>query len=125
MNQIILSIKPEYANKILDDSKKYEFRKLKPLRNIDKIIIYASSPTKAIIGEVEVTDIINMNPEALWQHTKHSAGISYDKYKIYFRSSKNAYAYCLGKSLLYKKPKTLSSFNINFIPQSFIYIKKN
>ncbi|MGL4769183.1 MAG: ASCH domain-containing protein [Mycoplasmoidaceae bacterium] len=121
MNKIILPIKPQYANKILNNSKKYEFRKSKPLRKINKIIIYASNPIKAIIGEVEVIDIIEMEPQALWEQTKHSAGISYDKYKIYFKNSKKAYAYCLGESLLYKKPKTLLSFNINFVPQSFIY----
>ena len=46
MCSILLSINPEYAEKIMDGSKKFEFRKRKCKRRVDKIIIYSTSPVK-------------------------------------------------------------------------------
>ena len=39
MKTIILSIKPQYVEKILDGTKKYEYRTRIPKSNINKIII--------------------------------------------------------------------------------------
>ena len=49
---IVLPIKPEYADKILNGQKKYEYRKNICTDNIEKIYVYATSPVKAIIGEL-------------------------------------------------------------------------
>ena len=46
MCTILLPIKPEYANKIVDQTKLYEYRKSICKRNIDKIVIYSTSPVK-------------------------------------------------------------------------------
>ena len=47
---VLLSIKPDYVEKILDGSKKYEFRKIIFNDNIQRIMIYSSSPVKKIVG---------------------------------------------------------------------------
>ena len=54
---ILISIKPEYASKILDGIKKYEYRTTKA-KNVNKMIIYATSPVKKVIGEAEVKNIL-------------------------------------------------------------------
>ena len=46
MSKILLSIKPEYAHKILEGTKKYEFRKHLPKKKIEKIIIYSKKKLK-------------------------------------------------------------------------------
>lgn len=51
MSKILLSIKPEYAHKILEGTKKYEFRKHLPKKKIEKIIIYSTAPDGSVIGE--------------------------------------------------------------------------
>ena len=51
---ILLPIKPEYANKIVDQTKLYEYRKNICKRDSDKIVIYSTSPVKRFITEVEV-----------------------------------------------------------------------
>ena len=51
MGKILLSIKPIYVNKILNGTKKYEYRKRKPKRNdIGKLIIYSTSPIKKVVS---------------------------------------------------------------------------
>src|SRR5690554_6445974 len=76
MKTIILSIKPQYFEKILDGTKKYEYRTRIPKNNIYKIIIYSSYPVKKIIAEVGVLKVLKLTPEELWEATK-DYGINY------------------------------------------------
>ena len=49
--KVVLSIKPEFANKIFEGTKKYEFRRaIFKNPNIKKVVVYSSSPVKKIIG---------------------------------------------------------------------------
>jgi predicted transcriptional regulator len=119
---IILSIKPEYVEKIFAGVKTYEFRRRLPKKDVNKIVIYCTNPIKKILGEVEVTDIVSDHPQYLWERTKEQAGVSYLNYKKYFSGCNVAYAYHLGKAFKYSIPKKLSDFNIHKPPQSFIYL---
>lgn len=47
---IILSIHPEYVEKILAGEKTVELRRLLPRQNVEKIYIYSTSPVKKIVG---------------------------------------------------------------------------
>ena len=73
---IILPIKPEYADKILSGQKKYEYRKNICTDNIEKIYVYATSPVKAIIGELEVVEKMIMNKDNLWEFSEKHSGIT-------------------------------------------------
>lgn len=61
MATILLSIKPEYANKIFDGQKHYEYRKRIPKKEVSKIVVYSSAPEQAVIGEVEVVKTLKIN----------------------------------------------------------------
>lgn len=122
MESILLSINPEYVERILAGSKKYEFRKRLANRTVDKILMYSTAPIMKVVGEVEVVKTISSSPSALWEYTKKFAGISRDKYRKYFKGCKVAYAYQLGKAIQYDPPKELSEFSIELPPQSFIYL---
>ena len=122
MESILLSINPEYADKILAGSKKYEFRKKLAHKTVDKIMIYSTAPIMKVVGEVEVLKTISSSPSALWEYTKKSAGITRDKFRKYFKGCKVAYAYELGKVIQYNPPKELGEFNVDLPPQSFIYL---
>lgn len=122
MCTILLPIKPEYANKIVEQTKLYEYRKSKCKKEIDRIVIYSTSPVKKVIGEVEVKEVISALPKKLWQDTKEYSGISKIKYMQYFKDKDMAFAYKLGKVTIYNKPKTLKDLGINYYPQSYIYL---
>ena len=122
MESILLSINPEYVERIFAGSKKYEFRKRLANRTVDKILMYSTAPIMKVVGEAEVVKTISSSPSALWEYTKKFAGISRDKYRKYFKGCKVAYAYQLGKVVQYDPPKELSEFNIDLPPQSFIYL---
>lgn len=123
INSILLPIKPVFAEAILSNKKKYEYRRKICKRPINKIYIYATSPVKAIIGEVEVLEKITLKKDELWKKTKDNSGISFEYYQKYFSNNEYASAYSLGKTIRYKKSLNLSELGINYNPQSFVYIK--
>lgn len=123
MSEILLSINPEYANRILNKSKKYEYRKKLPIKNVDKIIIYSTYPVMKVIGEVDVIEILSMKKTPLWEKTKKLSGISKRKYDEYFDDCSIAHAYRLGDVRAFEPPKALIDFGIETAPQSFVYIK--
>lgn len=122
MELILLSINPEYVERIFAGSKKYEFRKRLANKTVDKILMYSTAPIMKVVGEVQIVETISASPTALWECTKKFAGISRDKYRKYFKGCKVAYAYRLGQVIRYDPPKELSAFNISLPPQSFIYL---
>jgi predicted transcriptional regulator len=124
LEAIILSIKPEYAERIINGVKKYEYRKIIARKEVNKIYIYATYPVMKIIGEVSIDgDILKGSPTAIWERTKQNSGISRSKYRLYFKGKKYAYAYPLGKITRYDSPKHLSDFGLSQPPQSFVYVR--
>lgn len=122
MRKILLSIKPEYVNRILSGEKMYEYRRRLAADDIEAIIIYATFPIMRIVGEVKVDKKIEMAPSSLWENTKKKSGISRKKYREYFKGCKRAYAYKLGQVTKYEKTKLLSDIGIEQAPQSFVYL---
>jgi predicted transcriptional regulator len=124
--KVLLSIKPEFAEKILSGEKKYEFRKILPkAQNIKIIVIYASRPTGKVVGEFEIAQIISDTPKKIWSQTKESAGISRRYFDEYFSGKALAHAIQIKSVKRYARPRALSTILPNGIaPQSFCYIKK-
>lgn len=123
MKAVLLSIKPEFAHKIFDGSKKYEFRKqvFKDL-SIKKVIVYSSSPEQKVIGEFEIEAILNDSPDKIWNQTKLYSGISQEFFENYFEGRDKAYAIKVASTKRYHKEKSLADFNIYAAPQSFAYV---
>lgn len=118
-----MPIKPKFVDKIVSGNKKYEYRKIKAKKkNVDKMLIYSTSPVMKVVAEVDIKDILEKDPSTLWEITKNKSGITKDFYNEYFENRKMAIAYKLGKVKVYDKPLDLSDLGINYIPQSFIYL---
>lgn len=122
--KVVLSIKPEFAFKIFDGTKKYEFRKaIFKNSNVKSIIVYASSPVQKVIGEFEIGKIFNNDLETLWKLTKEHSGITEDFFYEYFSERENGFAIQVKSKKKYKEPKCLKTdFNLH-PPQSFAYVK--
>jgi len=119
----LLSIKPEFANMIFVGIKKYEFRRAIFKRHITKVIVYASSPVKMVIGEFEVEEIIFHDIKTLWKMTKLSAGIDEKYFKKYFKNKEKGYAIKIKNYKKYKIPLCLKDEFGLTPPQSFSYLK--
>lgn len=124
MVSILLSIKPEFAEKILIGEKRYEFRRKLCRKDIDKIYIYETSPVKKVVGEVSVIEKMQGDKDAVWSQAKAFAGVSREDYERYFDGMETATAYYLGDVMWYETAKDIKDFGISKPPQSFVYIDK-
>lgn len=122
--KVLLSIKPEYANKIFSGEKKFEYRKSIFKREIKFIVVYVTKPVGMIIGEFEIDKIISDTPKQIWDLTKEYSGIEEDKFRNYFLNRETGFAIKVKEAKLYKHSKTLKEYNpkIKVPPQSFCYI---
>lgn len=74
---VLLSIKPEFSEKILSGEKRYEFRKTKfsDPSEVESIYMYASSPVQRIVGAFTIGEITTGEPETLWAKYGEESGI--------------------------------------------------
>jgi len=121
--KVLLSIKPQFAIKIFDGSKKFEFRKsIFKNSNINTVVVYASSPMQKVIGEFTIDEIMEAAPEALWEKTKKHSGITKEFFDAYFFNRDKAFAIKVKEANRYQQPLDLTDFDLNFAPQSFVYL---
>lgn len=120
--KILISINPEHVKNILSGEKKYEYRKIAAKKDVSTIIIYETVPTKKIVAEAEILDVIELPPEELWQQTKEASGITKDFFDKYFEDREVAYAYKLGRVEVYEEKRELKDYGLRMAPQSFVYI---
>ena len=122
MSTMFLSIKPKYANVVLQGEKEYEFRKKRCRDGVTKIVFYSSSPQKQVVGEAEIEEIIEGSPTKIWEIAKHAAGITRKAFYDYYRGRHTAVAYKLKNVVVYEEPKELSDYRISHAPQSYVYL---
>ncbi len=123
--KVLLSIKPEYAEKILSGEKHYEFRKsIFKNSDVDKVIIYATKPLGKVIGEFDIDHVMQDNPDKIWKMTKNFSGITYEFFNQYFQGKSRAFAIKVKNPSTYSNPIELSEILPSGIaPQSFCYIR--
>jgi predicted transcriptional regulator len=120
--KVVLSIKPEFAFKIFDGTKKFEFRKaIFKNSKIKTVIVYASSPVQKVIGEFEIERIINKDLDSLWKLTQNFSGITENYFYQYFANRMDGFAIEVKSTKRYRQPKCLKA-DYNLVPpQSFAY----
>lgn len=122
MPKALLSINPQHVARILDGSKRFEFRKVRTRHDISSIVIYCTSPMCLVVGEAEVTEVVDGTPADVWGVAGDHAGISREFYDQYYHGRGRAVAYRLGKVSEYGSPKSLADLGISSAPQSFVYL---
>lgn len=123
MCTILLSINPQYVERIMSGDKIYEYRKIQCKKNVDKIVIYSTSPVMKVVGEADVADILIDEPQAIWKITGKKSGIDKAFFDMYYAGKNQAVAYKLKHIVQYDVPKKLSEYGIKTAPQSFCYVE--
>ncbi|HAE1144341.1 TPA: ASCH domain-containing protein [Salmonella enterica subsp. enterica serovar Newport] len=123
--KILLSIKPEFAESILNGYKKFEFRKtIFRNKEVRAVIIYATMPVGKVIGEFEIEKVLSSQPDELWDMTKKYAGITRDFFDEYFSERDKGFAIAVKNPLRYDTPISLNELIPGAVPpQSFRYIR--
>lgn len=126
-NAILMSIRPQYAEKIFNRTKTVELRRIKPkfIQEGDLIFVYVSAPIKSLVGAFSVASVMAKPIPALWTDVKDQAGVSYSDFISYFHGVEAGVAIFIKDVWLLPKPIHLSEMQKEesgfYPPQSFRY----
>jgi predicted transcriptional regulator len=124
---LLLSVRPKYAVKLFNETKKVELRRLKPnVSTGDFVLVYVSSPVKAVSGIFYVERIIQDTPSKLWDKVETQAGISKVEFQEYYQNCNLGYGIFLKKSEYFEPPISLELIKKEWKkfhpPQSYKYL---
>jgi len=120
---VLLSVKPKYAELIKSGLKKYEFRrKFFKKTGRGKIYIYSTSPVKKIIGAFDASTIYEDLPPKIWNLFGEHSGLSEAEFFQYFKDCKTAFAIKITNLVIFQEPWDPSDYFLEFNPpQSYCY----
>ncbi len=124
---LLLSVRPEYAQKIFGGTKTVELRRILPrIAKGDLVLVYVSSPVKAVMGAFTVDQVIDQRPEALWRMVEGKAGLTRREFKAYFSGASRGCGIFFTDVLSLQKPVTLQSLRERWPafqpPQGYCYL---
>jgi len=120
---IIISIKPAYADMILDGRKKYEFRKCSFAKRVDKVFIYSTKPVKEITGYFTFDEVLRGKKSEIWDLCSEFGGMSECDFFEYFDGKSVAYAMKIEKVYRLENPiNPYCSIKEFKAPRSFVYL---
>lgn len=124
MTAILLSIRPLYAQQILDGSKKYEYRRICPKQTITNVVLYVTAPVCRIVAEVEVINCLIGTPEELWFATMDGSDLCKDDLMNYYAGCKMGCALELGTVQPFEPLRSLQDYGLAKAPRSFVYLSE-
>jgi len=117
-----MSIRPEFARQILAGTKRVEFRKRPLAGDVIDVVIYASTPVRAIVGAFRVPRQETMAPRALWERFADVGGIGGHRFSEYFHGHEQGTGIHVGEILVPLEPIPLQDVGLRRPPQSFQYL---
>ena len=122
--KILISIKPQFVEKIRRGEKKFEFRRVLPRhQEISHIIVYASKPVGKVVGEITVAGFLTLTVDEMWNTTKDISGLTREEFFNYFHDKENAHAIAIESYRDYEQPIPLGVLLPGKVPpQSYCYL---
>jgi predicted transcriptional regulator len=122
-DEILISLKPKYADHVFEGAKTVELRKRRlKVGPGTRVWIYATAPTAAIRGYANLAYIETGSPSQIWRDLGTQTGISKDEFEAYFEACELAYALVLTDVMEMKKTLSLAGIRKavnNFQPPQF------
>jgi len=124
---LLVSIHSRYARLILSGEKRVELR-----RRFDseaagsRMLIYATSPTAAVIGHVVIDHVECLSTDEIWHRYGKDAAISAEDFRSYFAGVEGGCAVVLSSPKTYKEPVPLHDLRRTHgltAPQSYIFLR--
>lgn len=125
---LLLSVRPTFARRILEGTKTVELRRVRPqIEPGQQVLIYASSPTMALLGSAVVERLDSASPKALWGSVAGAAGVSRAEYDDYFRDAELAVAIWLTSVAEFRRHIPLDELRQRWPwfrpPQSYCFVR--
>jgi predicted transcriptional regulator len=124
---LFISLRPRFAELLLLGEKTVELRRVRPaVQPGTRVMLYASSPTCALLGVGVVEDVQVAGHDRIWGEHGPRTGISRSEYDAYFDGTATAVAITLGEVRRLERPISLAELRRGREwfrpPQSFRYL---
>lgn len=127
---VVLSIRPQYSEKILEGLKTVELRRRFPVSAPSGTIayIYSTSPERAMVGSATIKDVLKLPVDQIWKEFQETAFIKKGDFDKYFEGLDCGFALLFENVRPFSRPIPLAELREHFgfePPQSFLYAKHN
>jgi predicted transcriptional regulator len=124
----LLSVKPRFADALLDGLKTVEIRRRRAhLADGSLCLLYASSPLRALVGVIRVRETDTDTAEALWTRYGELAAISRAEFDTYLRGSTRPCAIVIEAAVRFPHAIALAELrrrqNDFVTPQSYRFLR--
>jgi len=128
-NILLLSIRPQYAEKIFGGTKTVELRRVRPrVEEGDRVLVYVSSPVKALVGVFRVNQVVERSPQELWGVVRREAGIEREAFEAYYDGASAGFGIFFSDVWQFSRPIELQSIRQQWSgfqpPQGYRYLKE-
>lgn len=125
-HDFVLSIKPEYATRIVDGVKTVELRRRFPYGTVTgaRLYVYASAPIQALIGYATIATVERLAIDDIWSRYRAVAHIAREDFEAYFHGLGTGYVIRLDSPVRLANPVGLPILKVELDftpPQSFAY----
>lgn len=122
--QVVMSVRPRYAEAIMDGRKKVEFRKRPLASDVSVVWVYATAPVQRIIGCFEVDATVTAPPGDLWRQFASVGAIDRADFDRYYAGSSVGSGICIGNVVRLEVPAPIQELLPSGVPpQSFAYVE--
>jgi predicted transcriptional regulator len=124
---LFLSLRPHYADLLLEGRKSIELRRVRPVAAEGSVVLlYAASPAMTLVGKAEVSQIHVAGLNEIWQQHGSETGITRKEYDRYFAGVDRAVAIELREIRRLERPRPLEDLRRRLAgfrpPQSYRYL---
>jgi len=125
---LLLSVRPHFAESIMNGSKVAEIRRQRPNITIGTpVIIYATLPVAAVVGYARLSEIHCGHPDEMWSSYQTFMGVTRQEFDKYLTGVTTSYILMLADVQRLERPLTLSQMRAIsgfHPPRSYRYIDR-
>lgn len=127
---VVLSIRPQYSDKIMEGRKTVELRRRFPVSAPGGTLayIYSTSPVRAMVGVAEIKDVLKLPVQQIWSEFEDTAFIERKDFDSYFQGLEFGFALLFDDVKPFSRPVPLIELREKFgfePPQSFLYASRD
>jgi predicted transcriptional regulator len=125
---LFLSLRPNFAELILGGTKTVEVRRVIPRTAApgSLILLYASSPERALLGMCFLDEIRAARPETIWRRSGDQTGLKKKEFMDYLEGVDKGVALHVSRPIRFARPIPLAEIRESWDgfrpPQSFSYV---
>ena len=102
---LLLSVRPRFARGLLAGTKTAEVRRRFPeVHEGTTVIIYSSSPDKAVLGTMRTRRLVRSNTEEIWREYSDAIGIGHAELKDYLEGATDCSVLELDTPTVWSRP---------------------